>query len=202
VCRVGHLAGTFGLNGVPLPGGREWPVDVADDPDVSGMLAAAARARARAARAAGAEVLASLHCCLEYEHDPTGAQVAAVRTLLASPDLDLVLGHHARVAQPFERIAGEWAAYGLGDHVAEHATRGYATEDWVLARFTFTRGEDGRFVVTSAEAVPLSIVLGTDRVRVGQADPATFERVAAVLDRRGAVAAGLGIVPGRPSAAH
>jgi poly-gamma-glutamate capsule biosynthesis protein CapA/YwtB (metallophosphatase superfamily) len=190
--RVGHVAGTYGLNGVPLPTGREWSVDVADVPDVSGMLAAAARARA-----AGAEVIvASLHCCLEYEHDPTEAQVEAVRTLLASPDVDLVLGHHAHVVQPFEQIAGEWAAYGLGNHVAEHATRGYPTEDSVLARFTFTRGDDGRFAVTAAEAVPLSIELGTGRVSVQPADPATFERVAAVLGRRGAVAAGLAVVAG------
>ena len=189
---VGHVAATFGLNGVPLPVGREWSVDVADVPDVEGVLAAAARARA-----AGAEVVvASLHCCMEYSNDPTDAQVAAVRTLLASPDVDLVLGHHAHVVQPFEQIAGEWAAYGLGNHIAEHATRGYPTEDSVLARFTFTRGDDGRFTVTSAEAVPLSIVLGGDRVTVQPADPETYARVAAVLDRRGAVAAGLGIVPG------
>ena len=109
------------------------------------MLAAAARARA-----AGAEVVvASLHCCLEYEHDPTEAQVAAVRALLASPDVDLVLGHHAHVVQPFERIDGEWVAYGLGNHIAEHSTRGYPTEDSVMARFTFTRGDDGRFTVTT-----------------------------------------------------
>jgi poly-gamma-glutamate capsule biosynthesis protein CapA/YwtB (metallophosphatase superfamily) len=190
--RVGHVAGTYGLNGVPLPVGREWSVDVVDVPDVAGMLAAASRARA-----AGAEVVvASLHCCVEYAHDPTEAQVAAVGTLLASPDVDLVLGHHAHVVQPFEQIAGEWAAYGLGNHIAEHATRGYPTEDSVLARFTFTRGDDGRFTVTSAEAVPLSIVLGRDGVTVEPADPATFDRVAGVLDRRGAVAAGLDIVPG------
>jgi poly-gamma-glutamate synthesis protein (capsule biosynthesis protein) len=190
--RVGHVAATFGLNGLPLPAGREWSVDVADVPGVDGMLAAAARARA-----AGAEVVvASLHCCVEYAHDPTEAQVAAVRTLLASPDVDLVLGHHAHVVQPFEQIAGEWAAYGLGNHVAEHATRGYPTEDSVLARFTFTRGDDGRFAVTAAEAVPLSIVFGADRVTVEPADPATYDRVATVLDRRGAVTAGLDIVPG------
>ena len=41
--RVGHVAATFGLNGVPLPAGREWSVDVADLPDVDGVLAAAAR---------------------------------------------------------------------------------------------------------------------------------------------------------------
>ena len=190
--RVGHVAATFGLNGVPLPAEREWSVDVAPVPDVDGMLDAAARARA-----AGAEVVvASLHCCVEYEHDPTDAQVAAVHALLASPDIDLVLGHHAHVVQPFEQIAGEWAAYGLGNHLAEHATRGYPTEDSVMARFTFTRGDDGRFTVTRAEAVPLRIELGEDAVRVVQADPETFARVAEVLDRRGAIAAGLAIVPG------
>ena len=190
--QVGHVAATFSLNGVPLPAGREWSVDVAAVPDVAGMLAAAARARA-----AGAEVVvASLHCCAEYQHDPTDAQVAAVETLLASPDVDLVLGHHAHVVQPFERIGGEWAAYGLGNHLAEHATRGHPTEDSVAARFTFTRGDDGRFAVTRAEAVPLRIELGADAVRVVPADQATFERVAEVLDRRGAIAAGLGIVPG------
>ena len=190
--RVGHVAATFSLNGVPLPAGRRWSVDVVDVPDVSGMLAAAARTRA-----AGAEVVvASLHCCLEYDDDPTRAQVSAVRSLLASPDVDLVLGHHAHVVQPFEAIDGEWVAYGLGNHVAEHATRGHRTEDSVLARFTFTRGDDGRFTVTSAEAVPLSIVLAPDQVTVQPAGPRTFGRVAGVLDRRGAVAAGLGIVPG------
>ncbi|MGY1803990.1 CapA family protein [Blastococcus sp. SYSU D00922] len=188
---VGHVAGTFGLNGVPLPAGREWSVDVADIPDVSGMLAAAARARA-----AGAEVVvASLHCCVEYRNDPTEAQVAAVRALLASPDVDLVLGHHAHVVQPFELIAGEWVAYGLGNHVAEHATRGYPTEDSVAARFTFTRRADGRFAVTTAEAVPLSIQLGADAVTVRPADPETFARVSEVLGRRGGVAAGLAVVP-------
>jgi poly-gamma-glutamate synthesis protein (capsule biosynthesis protein) len=190
--RVGHVAVTFGLNGVPLPAGREWSVDVFDVPDVTGVLAAAARARA-----AGAEVVvASVHCCAEYDHEPTAAQEEAVRALLASPDVDLVLGHHAHVVQPFERIAGEWAAYGLGNHVAEHATRGHATEDSVIARFTFTRGAGGGFAVTRAEALPVRIDLGADAVRVVPADPPARERITAVLDRRGAIADGLEVVAG------
>ncbi len=190
--KVGHIAGTFSTNGVPLPSGAEWSVDVVNVPDVTPMLEAAARARA-----AGAEVVvASLHCCLEYDHEPTAAQDEAVRALLASPDIDLVLGHHAHVVQPFELIDGEWAAFGLGNHIAEHSTRGYDTEDSVMARFTFTRGDDGRFAVTTAEAVPLQIVLGSDAVTVQPADPETYQRVSAVLDSRGAVAAGLDIVPG------
>ena len=167
-------------------------MDVVAVPDVAPMLEAAARARA-----AGADVVvASLHCCVEYDNDPTPVQEEAVRTLLASPDIDLVLGHHAHVVQPFLPLDGEWAALGLGNHIAEHETRGYPTEDSVLARFTFTRGDDGRFTVTRAEAVPLQIVLGADAVTVQPADPATTARVSEVLGRLGAVGAGLGIVPG------
>ena len=189
--RVASVAATYGLNGAGPPAGRGWEVDVADVPDVDGMLAAAARARA-----AGAEVVvASLHCCREYDHDPTDAQVAAVRTLLASPDIDLVLGHHAHVVQPFERIDGKWVAYGLGNFVAEMARQGDPYDE-VAARFTFTRGPDGRFAVTTAEAVPLHVDVLADRVEVVPADAAALSRVAEVLGRRGAMAAGLAVVPG------
>jgi poly-gamma-glutamate synthesis protein (capsule biosynthesis protein) len=189
--KVGHVAATYGLNGGGPPADRAWEVAVAPVPDVDGMLAAAARAKA-----AGAEVVvASLHCCQEYDHDPTAAQVAAVHTLLASPDIDVVLGHHAHVVQPFEQIDGEWVAYGLGNFVAEMAKQGDPYDE-VAARFTFTRGADGRFRVTTAEAVPLRVDVLDGRVEVVPADAAAFQRVAEVLGRRGAVAAGLDIVPG------
>lgn len=186
--QVGHVAVTFGLNGVPEP--QAWMVEDFDVPDVSEVLADAARARA-----AGAEVVVvSVHCCREYDPEPSAEQVETVRALLASPDVDLVLGHHAHVVQPFERIDGKWAAYGLGNHIAQHSTRGYATEDSVIARFTFTRGADGRFTVTRAEAITVGIELGDAAVRVVPADQATRDRVAAVLDSRGARTAGLEIV--------
>lgn len=186
--RVGHVAVTFGLNGVPEP--QEWMVDSFAAPDVAGVLADAARARA-----AGAEVVVvSVHCCSEYDQDPSAEQVQTVRALLASPDVDLVLGHHAHVVQPIEEIDGKWVAYGLGNHIAQHSTRGFATEDSVIARFTFTRGVGGRFAVTRAEAVPVVIELGADAVRVVPADAATCDRVAEVLERRGARTAGLKIV--------
>jgi poly-gamma-glutamate capsule biosynthesis protein CapA/YwtB (metallophosphatase superfamily) len=190
--RVGHVAATFSTNGVPLPAGREWSVDVVSVPDVDSMLAQAHRAR----EAGGDVVVASLHCCVEYRHDPTEAQVETAHRLLASPDVDLVLGHHAHVVQPFERIDGEWVAYGLGNSLAEHSTRGYDTEDSVIARFTFTRGDDGRFTVSKAEAVPVRIDLGTDAVRLLPADPDTAARVTDVLLGRGAAEAGLSVVSG------
>ena len=168
-------------------------MDVADVPDVDRMLAAAARARA-----AGAEVVvASLHCCLEYDNDPTEAQVAAVRTLLASPDVDLVLGHHAHVVQPFEQVAGEWAAYGLGNSIAEHddprlSDRGLGAWPGSPSPAAPTAGSPS----PARRPCRCRSCSAADEVTVRPADPETYDRVAGVLDRRGAVAAGLAIVPG------
>jgi poly-gamma-glutamate capsule biosynthesis protein CapA/YwtB (metallophosphatase superfamily) len=189
--KVAHIAAAYGLNGGPPPPGRAFAVDLDPVPDVQGLLAAARRARA-----AGAQVVvASLHCCVEYQHDPTAAQVQAVHTLLASPDIDLVIGHHAHVVQPFEKIDGKWVAYGLGNFVAEMARQGDPYDE-VVARFTFTRGADGRFTVSRAEAIPLHVDVGPTAVRVVPADPASFARTSAVVGRRGGVAAGLRVVAG------
>jgi poly-gamma-glutamate synthesis protein (capsule biosynthesis protein) len=192
--KIADLAFTYGLNGIPEPAGKPWAVDDFDPtaPQVAGMLAAAHRARA-----AGAQiVIASVHCCTEYTTDPTAAQVAIAHALLASPDVDLVLGHHAHVVQPFERIGGKWVAYGLGNEIAEQTLQ--ATRDSVIARFTFTRGADGRYAVTTAKAIPTAIRPQGDGLAVVPTHPGdpSYQRVAEVVDRRGAASAGLIITPG------
>jgi poly-gamma-glutamate synthesis protein (capsule biosynthesis protein) len=189
--KVAHIAWTYGLNGIPEPADQPWAVNDFDPavPQVDGMLADAARARS-----AGADVVvASVHCCTEYVTDPNAAQVAIAQALLASPDVDLVLGHHAHVVQPFEQLNGKWVAYGLGNHVAEQDLP--ATYDSVIARFTFTRGPDGRYTIGTAEAIPTHIQSQGDGLTVvptGPGDP-SFERVTEALTRRGAADAGLTI---------
>jgi poly-gamma-glutamate capsule biosynthesis protein CapA/YwtB (metallophosphatase superfamily) len=191
--RVAHLSWTYGLNGIPVPADRPWSVHVFDPagPETTGLLADAARARQ-----AGADVVvASVHCCQEYVHDPTPAQVEIATELLNSPDIDLVLGHHSHVVQPCERINGKWVAYGLGNHVAEQGAGD--TEDSVITRFTFTESAGGRFAVTRAEAIPTRIDLSGRGVRVvstaADHGPDSYNRVVEVLSRRGAVPAGLTI---------
>jgi poly-gamma-glutamate synthesis protein (capsule biosynthesis protein) len=183
--RVAHVATTFGLNGRRAPAGSPWLVDTfapSPRPDLRGLLADAA-----AARRAGADVVvASVHCCTEYVDEPTAEQRAVADRLLDSPDVDLVLGHHAHVVQPFGRRGGKWVAHGLGNHVADQRTGG-RTRDSVIARFTFARGADGRFAVSRAEAVPVTIRPGGTRfavVRSAPGDP-SYAHVTGVL-RKGA----------------
>ncbi|WP_165825674.1 CapA family protein [Actinomycetospora cinnamomea] len=187
--RVAHLSATYGLNGQTVPADRPWSVSLLDPATV---LSAAARARA-----AGAQVVVlSAHWGTENDPEPDFQQLRLAPELLASPDVDLIIGHHAHVVQPFERIGDEWVAYGLGNQLADQETPG--TDDGALARFTFTPGADGRWHVNRAEYLPTWIDAGPPiRVRDVSAAPpgspaaAARDRTDARVAGRGAVAAGL-----------
>lgn len=150
--KVGQVSFTFGFNGYELPEGKPW---MSNPLDAEAVLSAA-----EATREAGAEVvIASLHWGTEYQHEPTAEQQDLAARLLGSDAIDLILGHHAHVVQPIERIDGEWVAYGLGNSVAKHSEPRGVTEEGIAARFRFTRSADG-WSVERAEYVPTLIDLG------------------------------------------
>jgi poly-gamma-glutamate synthesis protein (capsule biosynthesis protein) len=149
--KVGQVSFTFGLNqGTESP--EPWMVN---ELSVGKVLDAA-----RAARAAGAEVvIASIHWGIENQHEPTGEQREMARQILADPAVDLIVGHHAHVVQPFEKIGDKWVAYGLGNSVARHEEPRGDTEEGVIARFRFTKVETG-WRVDKAEYIPTLVDLG------------------------------------------
>jgi poly-gamma-glutamate synthesis protein (capsule biosynthesis protein) len=110
---IAHLSATYGLNGLEPPRGA-WSVDIIDPARIV--------RQAKAARAAGADlVLVSLHDGVEYVTEPTEHQRETTQALASSGQVDLVIGHHAHVPQPLERLQGGpqgdgmWVAYGLGN---------------------------------------------------------------------------------------
>ncbi len=145
--RVGIVAGTYSLNGFPLPEGRPWSVSMWDEQNLLGQ--------ARRARAAGADVVVvHLHGGDEYSHLPNADQVALVERLTASPAVDLVLGEHAHVVQPITRVNGKWVVYGMGNMVAQQELGRPRTYEGITVRFELREGSDGRFRVTEAAYVP------------------------------------------------
>lgn len=84
--RVGHLAYTFGLNGLVAP--APWAVNLIDPAQI--------RRDALAMRAAGAEIaVVSLHFGIEKDPVPSTYQEQVVDQVMAGPEVDLVIGHHA-----------------------------------------------------------------------------------------------------------
>lgn len=177
--RIGHLSYAYGFNGFSVPADAPW---VTNQIDAATILDEASRTRA-----AGAEfVVVSLHWGLEYQHAPTADQRSLARTLLASPDIDLILGHHAHVVQPIEQIDGEYVVYGMGNFLSNQYERP-PTQDGVVVRLRIDEQSDGRFRVTSLAAVPTIVERPAFRIvpTSPQIHADSHQRVLGVLSQLG-----------------
>jgi poly-gamma-glutamate synthesis protein (capsule biosynthesis protein) len=167
--KVAHLAYTYGTNGLPLPPGQPWAVNLIDEGRIL--------ADARAARQEGADVVVvSLHWGTEWQDAPDEQQRALARRLTAArtggrPDIDLILGTHAHVPQAYEKVNGTWVIYGMGDQVAGEMFNYAGAQDprgnqSTLGRFTFAPPARpwGRWEVTKAEFVPQMFDIDAGRV--------------------------------------
>ncbi|WP_458249345.1 CapA family protein [Streptomyces sp. MAI_2237] len=167
--KVAHLAYTYDTNGIPMPAGEPWAVNLLDP----GRIVA----DARAARQAGADVVVvSVHWGTEWQDEPDQQQLDLARTLTASrtdgrPDIDLILGTHAHVPQAYEKVNGTWVIYGMGDQIAGEMTNQQGVQDprgdqSTLGRFTFAppARPGGRWEVTRAEFIPQMFDVDAGRV--------------------------------------
>ncbi len=143
--KIGIVAATFSLNGLPVPNGKPWAVHRLTRKELL--------AQAHRARAAGADiVLAAVHIGTEYSTRENAQQVALARALTASSDVDLVYMHHPHVVQPWTIVNKKWVLYGIGNTVAQQEAN--RTYEGATGRFTFTRVGDRRFTVSKAEYIP------------------------------------------------
>lgn len=167
--KVAHLAYTYDTNGLPLPKGRPWAVNMIDRQKIVDD--------ARAARKAGADVVVlSLNWGTEWQEEPDEDQLRLGDELTASrtdgrPDIDLILGTHAHVPQAYEKVNGTWVVYGLGDQIAGEMVNGDGAQDargneGTIGRFTFAPPERSgdRWEVRRAEFIPQWFNLGSGRV--------------------------------------
>ncbi|MFJ3305122.1 CapA family protein [Streptomyces sp. NPDC086549] len=167
--KVAHLSYTFDTNGLALPPGEPWAVNLIDERRIV--------ADARTARKAGADVVVvSLHWGTEWQDVPDEQQLALAKRLTASrtrgrPDVDLILGAHAHVPQAYEKVNGTWVVYGMGDQITGEIRNSQGVQDLraiqsTMGRFTFSppaRPGD-RWEVTRAEYIPQMYDLDAGRV--------------------------------------
>jgi poly-gamma-glutamate synthesis protein (capsule biosynthesis protein) len=129
--KVAHLSYAYGFNRREVPADKPW---LANTTSLEAIIAAEKKARA-----AGAEVvLLSLHWGHEHRPEPSKGQLNMARKIVARTGINLVIGHHAHVVQPMEKIDGTWVAFGLGNQLARHDVPSGLTEEGALGWFTFT----------------------------------------------------------------
>jgi poly-gamma-glutamate synthesis protein (capsule biosynthesis protein) len=106
--KVTHLSYTFGFNDIPAPNGETWRSALIDP---ARIIADAQKARDIGARV----VIVSMHWGNEMSHQLNSQQVSVADALTKSGYVDLIVGHHAHVVQPIEKVNGVWVMYGMGN---------------------------------------------------------------------------------------
>jgi poly-gamma-glutamate synthesis protein (capsule biosynthesis protein) len=145
--KVGQLAYSFNFNGFEPPPDKRWEANLIDVPRI---LEAAKRLKH-----AGADIVVlSLHWGVEYEHLATQEQRDQAHQLLASPNIDLILGDHAHVVEPAEKIHGKWVFYCMGNQISRHEDPIAEGREGVMPDVTFTEVRPHHFTATLVRAIP------------------------------------------------
>lgn len=187
--KVAHLSYAYDFNGYRIPEDAPWSVNQIDTAKIA--------RRSEEAKADGADlVVVSMHWGDEYVHDPNAQQEQWADEVMASPAVDLIIGHHAHVVQPISRVADRFVVWGVGNQVSNMTQD--PRRDGLTVRANAVRAEDGTWSIGSIDAIPTFVDLDTFRIlpvietlREGTGDDgmdaalrASYERTAAVLDRR------------------
>ncbi|WP_233569735.1 CapA family protein [Falsibacillus albus] len=92
---VAVLAYTFGTNGIPIPDGKGYLVNVIDEPKMIEDI--------QDARKHAEVVVLSIHWGNEYVRKPNEIQKKLAKDL-ANAGADIIFGHHPHVLEPIEKI--------------------------------------------------------------------------------------------------
>jgi poly-gamma-glutamate capsule biosynthesis protein CapA/YwtB (metallophosphatase superfamily) len=111
---VAFLSYTYGTNGIPVPIGKDYLVNLIDQKLIAMEI--------KEAKELADVVVLSLHFGNEYERMPNQAQKDLVQ-FVADQGVDVVLGHHPHVLQPIDWVMGEegnrtLVIYSLGNFLS------------------------------------------------------------------------------------
>ncbi len=130
--RFALLNHTYGTNGIPVPKGQR--VNLLDTAVMAADLRMIDRTEVDF-------VISFVHWGVEYARRPNAAQ-RELSAWLHAQGVDLVVGSHPHVIQPWERVGRGFTIYSLGNLVSNQRKR--YTDGGLIAGVDITRHADGR----------------------------------------------------------
>lgn len=151
--RIAILNYTYGTNGMTLPAGSSYGVNMLEESQVRADLASAA--------AQADFVIVAPHWGTEYTLEPDASQKRWTR-IFYECGADLVIGTHPHVIQPVEIITGEkgdmLVYYSLGNFVNATAETGSGIANRMvgaMAQITVTMDDQGSAYISDYGVLPL-----------------------------------------------
>ena len=147
--RVAFLSYTYGTNGIPVPDGKAYLVNLLDPERIVSDIAEA--------RESADFVAVSMHFGTEYQTEPNAEQRNWTQ-IAADAGADLVIGHHPHVLQPMEWVvsgAGKrmLAIYSLGNFLAAQEQKSPERQLGGIATLDFVKQEGAAGTATFIENV-------------------------------------------------
>nr|WP_232824223.1 CapA family protein [Paraliobacillus zengyii] len=111
---ISFLSYTYGTNGLPVPEGKDYLVNLIDQEAMSSDV--------KDAEEVSDVIVMNLHFGTEYERMPNDEQKELVQ-YVADLGVDIIIGHHPHVLQPMEWVEGKsgnktFVAYSLGNFLS------------------------------------------------------------------------------------
>lgn len=151
--KVAHMSYTFSYNGLPAANGESWRSALINSDRIL--------RDARQARKLGAEVvLVSMHWGNERESSPSAFQQRIADEITKTNEVDLIIGSHAHVLQPIEKVNDKWVIYGLGNFLSNMPTAPKdppwpsSTQDGAIVSTFISVNIDGQVVVAPPVVTP------------------------------------------------
>lgn len=154
--KIAFLAFTYGTNGIPVPAGKEYSVNLLEEE-------AFIQKQLDLAKEQEPDIIcASIHWGIEYKQKQNDAQEQLANYMFEN-GVDIILGNHAHVVEPMERKTVKledgtekevFVVYALGNFISgqtiEH-TKSTAILDMVITK----SGKDGKIRIDNVDYVPV-----------------------------------------------
>lgn len=139
---------TYGTNGMPVPSGKEylvnvWPTDLEiNDPERDEDYQSYKEQVKKDIEAVRSQVdvlIVAMHWGVEYTHTPTEYQVDSAK-FLAENNVDIVIGAHPHVIQPVTWIDDTLVIYSLGNFLsAQEQNQNYSKMVGLMSSLNITK---------------------------------------------------------------
>lgn len=152
--KIAFINYTYGTNGIPVPSGKEYCVNLIDKELIKKQIAQAKEAKVDM-------IVACMHWGTEYKTTANSEQ-KELADFLFKNGVDVIIGNHPHVLEPMEKrivtlddgtIKDCFVVYALGNFTADQ--REEITRDSAILNLTITKNSDGKISIDKVNYVPI-----------------------------------------------
>lgn len=152
--KIAFINYTYGTNGIPIPNGKEFCVNLIDKDLIKKDIESAKSQKADL-------IVACMHWGTEYRTSANSEQ-QELADFLFKNDVDIILGNHPHVLEPMEKrtvtlddgtTKDGFVIYALGNFICDQNAEN--TRNSIILNLTITKHVGGKLTVDKADYVPI-----------------------------------------------